>query len=232
MVRGTKCWCITSYAEELKFDEDELKFIVFQREECPETKKKHWQIYVELKRAGSMADVKDIFEDDSVHCERTKGSRKQNIKYCSKSKTKISETTIIDKSRRFFSMTNGLVIVGRTAVGKSHYLWRNYPEAYSKQNKMWWPDYENESTVIWDEFDYKEYSINQLLTLLDQYPHKVPFKGGHIHFTSRTVYFSSNTHPSLWYPDAPIWQREALKRRLEVLKFDFFSGLVYNLLPL
>lgn len=63
---------------------------------------------------------------------------------------------------------------------------------YYKSEGKWWDYYENQDTVIWDDFRGCDYKLSELLKLLDRYPYKVEFKGGMVEFNSKCVIITSN----------------------------------------
>lgn len=67
---------------------EEIQFIVFQGEECPTTKRKHLQGYVQLTKQLGFVRVKEIFGCDTMHLEAAKGTAEDNIKYCTKEETR------------------------------------------------------------------------------------------------------------------------------------------------
>lgn len=87
-----RSWCITSYkVDEFAFPqahESIIKYLVWQEERCPNTGREHIQGYIELKRPQRMSWVKAAFQDDTLHCEKRKGSRKQARDYCMKEDTR------------------------------------------------------------------------------------------------------------------------------------------------
>ena len=85
------------------------------------------------------------------------------------------------KSRRAFSEANG----------------RPYVLCHSN-NATWFDGYAGQDTVIIDDY-YGWLPWSFLLQLLDRYDFRVPFKGSHYPFISKTIIFTSNSHPSDWY---------------------------------
>lgn len=79
-------YCFTSFIEEAKLDHgaDEIQYICWGREVCPDTDRPHLQGYVELKGAYGLRRVKDILGDSTVHLEPRRGSRQQAVDYCKK----------------------------------------------------------------------------------------------------------------------------------------------------
>lgn len=84
-------WCFTYYNYTINEIEnnfvpkliDKCKLFILQEEICPKTQREHLQGYIELKKKHRKPSV--VLETEQVHWEAAKGSRKDNIKYCSKS---------------------------------------------------------------------------------------------------------------------------------------------------
>lgn len=85
-------WCFTDYRKECTFDKKLVKYIIYQKEECPKTKKIHWQGYIELNREMSYNVVKlQVFKCKQIHVEIRQGSQQQAIDYCKKLESKIGD---------------------------------------------------------------------------------------------------------------------------------------------
>jgi len=93
------------------------------------------------------------------------------------------------------------VYVGPTGSGKSKEADSLFPNAYWKPNGKWWPMYEGESTVVWDDFDPKQMPFRDLLRILDRYPLQVEFKGGYCQLQATHFVITTVLDPSTWYPD-------------------------------
>ena len=87
-ISPAKRWCFTCFS----LTEENLKNIIdvtkssnsssiIGLETCPDSKKKHWQCYIEF---DEKCRPKNLFKDKTIHWEKAKGNKKQNIKYCSK----------------------------------------------------------------------------------------------------------------------------------------------------
>jgi len=112
---------------------------------------------------------------------------------------------------------SGIVYWGRTGSGKSRRAWDEAGvEAFSKNpNTKWWDGYRGEEAVIIDEFRGK-IDISHLLRWLDRYPVSVEVKGGTRALNAKKLWFTSNIHPSLWYPEIDSQTYDALLRRLTI----------------
>lgn len=97
-----------------------------------------------------------------------------------------------------------LVVYGPTGTGKSRWALENHPGAYWKSknsgSQQFWDGYLGESTIIIDEF-YGWFSWDYLLRLLDRYPFSLDTKHGTVNCSARKIVFTSNKHPSRWYPN-------------------------------
>lgn len=69
-----------------------MRYIVYQQEECPETKKKHWQIYVEFEKTKRVKGVQKEIGDEKAHVEVRKGTREEARAYCMKEETRVGVT--------------------------------------------------------------------------------------------------------------------------------------------
>lgn len=78
--------------------------------------------------------------------------------------------------------------------------------------------------VLFDDF-YGGIKWTELLQLMDRYPHRCHLKGSSVQWKPKKIYFTSNTHPSEWYPNQsknPVkW--EAFTRRID--KIENFTNI-------
>lgn len=97
--RQSRRWCFTSYDPVYvgnpvvlreRFAEG-AEYLVYQREVCPNTGKKHIQGYVVLEKKKTLAGVKKWLNDASAHCEQTLGSDAQAADYCTKDESRDTE---------------------------------------------------------------------------------------------------------------------------------------------
>lgn len=82
--KRTRGWCFTSFEKEAPdFDEVVMEYMVYGKEKCPETKKKHWQGFVYYINPKTMSAAKKYL-GDTVHMEPMRGTLKEAIAYCKK----------------------------------------------------------------------------------------------------------------------------------------------------
>lgn len=85
-------WCFTLHEEETPVIESkDMTYLVFQQEECPTTKKKHWQGYIEFKNRKRFEQVKDVL-GQKAHIEARRGNSQQASDYCKKTETAVPGT--------------------------------------------------------------------------------------------------------------------------------------------
>ena len=78
-------WALTFYERpDFPMDPTKIRYFLAGEEICPETKRTHWQSYIELFKASTMGQVKALVECQTVHCEPCFGGSQANIEYCSK----------------------------------------------------------------------------------------------------------------------------------------------------
>lgn len=95
-------------------------------------------------------------------------------------------------------VTEVIIIYGPTGTGKTRYAKDNFPDAYWKQRSVWWCGYDGQDTVVLDEF-YGWLPYSTLLRICDRYPLLMETKGGQVNFTAKTIVFTTNSLPHLWY---------------------------------
>jgi len=88
-------WCFTSWGTTIKFNKwDLIEYMIYQKEECPTTKRIHWQGYVEFKKPYKLFQVKSLFKEKGLDLSTARESRERNILYCSKQKTFLGQRLI------------------------------------------------------------------------------------------------------------------------------------------
>jgi len=102
-------------------------------------------------------------------------------------------------TRHRSEMTQGFWLWGKTGVGKSHMARQIASNAtiyvHTTKDKGWWDNYKQQSVVILDDFR-GEIDYNELLKLVDKWPHYVSRRGTEpISFYSDCVIITSSLHP-------------------------------------
>lgn len=115
--------------------------------------------------------------------------------------------------------TYATAIFGPTRSGKSTWMAANYANAFWPSNpgehqKLWWDKYEDQETVIFDEF-HSWIPLSLFQRLCDSTPLQVEVKGDTKKFRAKNVIFCSNLDPELWYHKAPIDVRPSIVARID-----------------
>nr|AOV86303.1 putative rep protein [uncultured virus] len=99
-------------------------------------------------------------------------------------------------------------LVGPPGCGKSRLAHLMWPNAYNctDQKEGWFDGYNNESCVIFDDFE-GNFPLRPMLKLLDYYPMQLPVKGGFVPVAARTFVFTSNVDPAACYCNNDAWMR-------------------------
>lgn len=80
-----RAYCFTSFLKEPPhYNENEVKYLGYGAETCPETKKSHWQGFVYFFDKVSIKKAQEILKIGKSHMEIMKGDFTDNEKYCSK----------------------------------------------------------------------------------------------------------------------------------------------------
>lgn len=82
----SRSYCITFWSEPKPVDDTKIRYAIYGKEICPDTKKVHWQSYVEFNTSLRMAAVKKLYNDETCHIEKRMGTREQARDYCAKDK--------------------------------------------------------------------------------------------------------------------------------------------------
>lgn len=107
---------------------------------------------------------------------------------------------------------------GPPGTGKTKAVYDEFPDVYSSPlmgRGFWLDGYDGDPVALLDDFSGARSHISrpELLRLLDRYPVKVPYKGGFVQWTPKTIIATTNYHPSEWYDWKDSTQWTALSRR-------------------
>lgn len=109
---------------------------------------------------------------------------------------------------------------GPTGSGKSRRAFEEAVDCYSKDPRTkWWSGYGGQRNVVVDEFR-GDIDISHILRWTDRYPVSVETKGGSQPLCAVKFWFTSNLHPSAWYPLLDPLTYAALERRLEIIEIQ------------
>lgn len=114
---------------------------------------------------------------------------------------------------------------GPTGSGKSRLAFSEYPDAYCKMpGNKWWDGYEQQKSVIIDDYRRDLCTFSELLRLFDRYHHRVEFKGGSVEFNSEVIVITSPKNPQETWEGRSEEDIGQLMRRIHEVRH--FSGIV------
>lgn len=94
-----------------------------------------------------------------------------------------------------------ICLTGVSRTGKSRLareLWPNSYWATMGNTGLWWDEFHNQESVVFDEFN-GGITFSLFKRLIDRYPMTVDTKGGQRNFGCTTAIFTSNSSPKDWY---------------------------------
>ena len=99
MYARSRNWIFTSFIMP-KPDTERVQYMVYQKEIGKETKREHYQGYVELKSKIGLRQLKLIFNDSKLHLEPRRGTQQQAIDYCTKKDTREEEPVFFGTAKK------------------------------------------------------------------------------------------------------------------------------------
>lgn len=85
-----RSYCFTTFDVETPIAlEEGMRYLIYQKEKCPETGKEHFQGYVKLNKVMRIPGVKKLLKKADAHLETRKGTRDQARDYCRKEESRL-----------------------------------------------------------------------------------------------------------------------------------------------
>lgn len=90
---------------------------------------------------------------------------------------------------------------GPTGVGKSKLAYEKWPDAYRKMTgNKWWDGYHGQKEVIFDDYRAGMCPFNELLKIIDRYPHRIEIKGDSCNLSATCFVFTTCKRPEvIWH---------------------------------
>ncbi len=112
-----------------------IKYMIYQMEMCPTTKRKHYQGFCILNTRMRLKKIqKEMFQGISVHIEKPNKCDKANASYCSKRDTRISEPIEIGETPKpgFRNDIYKEILLDMENMLTIEEIAKKYPEKYIK----------------------------------------------------------------------------------------------------
>lgn len=90
MSKSQRAYCFTTFKQEPIYNQDSIRYLVYQQEKCPSSGKLHWQGYAEFYSKITINTAKEFLGDNTAHLEKRHGTREEARDYCKKSETRIN----------------------------------------------------------------------------------------------------------------------------------------------
>ncbi len=116
--------------------------------------------------------------------------------------------------------TEVYVLWGATGTGKTtigyKYLVSLYGASgvFTQNGSKWWDGYTGQPGIMVDEFD-GSWSYRQWKLICDRLPLCVERKGGTMAFQAKTIVFTSNIEPHLWWERVGLLRLDEIQRRCD-----------------
>lgn len=99
---------------------------------------------------------------------------------------------------------------------------------YMKDGTHWWDGYEQQETIVIDDFDGR-WPFRDLLRLLDRYPYQGQYKGGYVKINSSQIIITCEYPPEHFWVHTELAQ--ILRRITQVKKFGTGTEVSGNTMP-
>lgn len=94
------------------------------------------------------------------------------------------------------------VLWGPTGVGKTHRVMHQYPDAYQVEpGRDPWGHYTNQEVVVFDEFDWSKWTIQQMNRFLDKWRCLLDARYHNRYAAWTRVVILANSSPLSWWPE-------------------------------
>jgi hypothetical protein len=192
------------FLHEFKNNFRQCRYVCAQVEQCPETKRIHYQGYAQFRPQLAFNTIKAAYP--TIHLEPPRGSSDENVTYCSKKDTQVvacqslGNLTFVAGKRKFNELKyerdytkhpqvdkEVYIFCGPTARGKTHdvRLAIDGTDLYevparAQRNTVRWigEEYKHHPYVLIDEWDFDQFTSDFLKLALDRSHHILPTRMG------------------------------------------------------
>lgn len=112
-----------------------------------------------------------------------------------------------------------LVMWGKTGTGKTHRARTMWPEIFSVEPGKWpWDSYRGQEMILFDEFDYTKWTIQQMNKFCDKWRLELDCRYNPKWAEWKGVIICANSEPYTWWPNEQQLLREAFWRRIKIVQ--------------
>jgi len=124
--------------------------------------KERWRFIIDRAELGDLGSIKDEYPGEYLrYLDKLKSLKERPV------------TILGDLNNEWW--------YGPTGTGKSKRVWEVYPDHYGKQLNKWWDGYQDEATVVIEEWSPKnDVTASGLKIWSDRYPFNAEIKGGQL----------------------------------------------------
>lgn len=124
-----------------------------------------------------------------------------------------------DHQKRPVNLENtcGIWIYGKSGIGKSRLVIKQFPNHYVKLRKIWWDNYQNEEVVVMDDVSPTNiHLVDYFKDWADFKPFRAEVKGGSLYIRPKKFIVTSQYHPDVMGFNHEDLQ--AIKRRYNIIE--------------
>jgi hypothetical protein len=121
--------------------------------------------------------------------------------------------TYLEPKRK--SKPNIYWIHGSTGSGKTKYVYDNFKDIYEKDSTKWWDQYDQNETILIDNFRPCQFKFDALLRILDRYPKRLEIKGGFRQLNSKNIIMTTPKDPKTTFGHKYEEDIDQLLRRID-----------------
>ncbi len=119
---------------------------------------------------------------------------------------------------------NIIWLYGSTGIGKTRYVFDNFNDIYTSGNGKWFDGYEQNETILIDDYRCDYMKFHCLLRFIDRYPFTRELKGSTIQIKSKYIIFTSPKNPfDMWKHRTPEDIKQLIRRIDYVINMDLIK---------
>ncbi len=132
-----KDWCFTDHKMELLWPSIDhwdvaYDYLVIGLETCPTSGSLHFQGFIQLKEDRNLLELKELFDDNTIHWEGRRGTATQAAEYCKKENMILEKGTLQSRARQG-TRTDIIALTRDISQGETEdFIMQNHPSLYMR----------------------------------------------------------------------------------------------------